>query len=123
MKKKTYAKYYKTKDGHGWLGFKPNVSDEVLERDYIPLTEEEWQAHLDAINVVHEPTAEELHQREINGEIAHAKAYLRETDWVIVKIAEETNPDEIAALREKYADVIEQRKAKRAEINELEGNL
>jgi len=53
-------------------------------------------------------------------EIAHLEKELAATDWVIVKIAEETDPSEIAALRTKYGEIILARKVKRARINELE---
>lgn len=45
---------------------------------------------------------------------------LARTDWVVIKIGEETDASKIAELRNKYADVIAQRKSWRAEINELE---
>ena len=56
-------------------------------------------------------------------EIAQLERELATTDWVVVKIAEETDPSEIAALRTKYGEIILARKAKRARINELEALL
>lgn len=53
-----------------------------------------------------EPTAEE--------QIAALKAQLAATDYTVIKIAEG------AATMEEYADVIAQRRAWRAQINELE---
>lgn len=114
-------KYYRTKDGTGWLGFRPNVSKEVLERDYVGLTDEEWQAHLASLHPT--PTAEQLAIKEKKQRIAQLKGFLRETDWVVVKIAEEVDEEEQSALREKYASVIQERKSARGEINELEGSL
>ena len=58
-----------------------------------------------------EPTPEEIKQQKIN----ELKAKLQATDYVVIKIAEG------AATPEEYADVIAQRQAWRAEINELEG--
>lgn len=58
-----------------------------------------------------EPTPEEIKQQKIN----ELKSKLNETDYIIIKIAEGV------AAPEEYADVIAQRQAWRAEINELEG--
>ena len=110
--------YYKTQDGKGWL------KDNVPHKDerYIEITEEEWNEHLVSIQPK-EPTEEELALREKKRHIANLQAFLRETDWVVVKIAEETDASEIAALREKYANVILERKNAREQINELEAEL
>lgn len=58
-----------------------------------------------------EPTPEEIKQQKIN----ELKAKLQATDYVVIKIAEGV------ATPEEYAEVIAQRQAWRAEINELEG--
>ena len=50
-------------------------------------------------------------------QIARLKRQLADTDYTVIKIAEG------AATREEYAQVIAQRQAWRAEINELEGAL
>lgn len=107
--------YYKTEDGKGWL------KDYVQHNDpkYIEITEAEWNEHIASLH--HEPTAEELALREKKKQISRFKAFLKDTDWVIVKIAEETDAEQIAALREKYADIIALRKNARTQINELEG--
>lgn len=114
-------KYYKTKDGKGWLGFRPDVSDEELEANYVEVTEQEWNEHLASLH--HEPTPEQIAKREKKRQIAQLKSELASTDYVVVKIAESDDPDEIAALREEYATVIAHRKELRAQINELEGEL
>ena len=111
--------YYRTKDSTGWFGFKPDVSQEELEANYVRLTEEEWYAHLESLKPA-PLTPEQIAEQEKQRQIGALKAYLRNTDWVICKIAEETDEEVIASLREKYASVIAERKAKRAEINELE---
>jgi hypothetical protein len=65
------------------------------------------------IQAIPEPSQEELIKREI----AELKAYLSETDYVAIKIAEgEATADE-------YAEVLAKRKEARARINELEGEL
>ena len=117
----TTKKYYKTKDGSGWLSFRPSVSDEELARDYIELTEEEWNEHLASLH--HEPSAEQLHKREVKHQIASLKQQLANTDYVVIKIAESTDEEEIASLREEYASVIAHRKELREQINSLEEEL
>lgn len=57
-----------------------------------------------------EPTEEDIKQARIN----ELKQLLADTDYVVIKIAEGS------ATKEDYADVIEQRKAWRNEIRELE---
>lgn len=109
--------YYKTEDGKGWL--KDNVPH--VDPKYIEITEQEWNEHLASLH--HEPTQEQLALRETKKRIANLKAFLKETDWVIVKIAEETDPEVVEELREKYADVIAERKNARQYINELEAEL
>ena len=56
-----------------------------------------------------EPTTEEINQ----ARIAELKRLLADSDYIAIKIAEG------AATAKEYADVIEQRKAWRAELNEL----
>ena len=57
-----------------------------------------------------QPTEEELKQ----ARIAELKAKLADTDYIVIKLAED------AASRSEYAKELEQRAAWRAEINELE---
>ena len=57
-----------------------------------------------------EPTEEDIKQ----ARIADLKQLLADTDYVVIKIAEGS------ATKEEYADIIEQRKAWREEIRELE---
>lgn len=63
------------------------------------------------------PTEKEIKQ----ARIAELKAQLDSTDYVVLKIAEADTAEEQAQLREHYAEVIANRKAWRAEINELQG--
>lgn len=108
------AKYYKKKDGSAWLNFKPTEN----LNDYVEITEKQWNNHIQSIKN-HQPSEPALKRREI----AQLKSFLSSTDWIITKIAEETDPEEIASLRSKYASVITERKAARARINELEAEL
>lgn len=62
--------------------------------------------------------APEKPQAEINAErIAELKQNLANTDYIIIKLAED------AASRDEYADQLAQRAAWRKEINELENTL
>jgi malonyl CoA-acyl carrier protein transacylase len=54
--------------------------------------------------------------------IAELKDLLASTDYIVVKIAEAETNEEQAELRQRYADVIAQRKQWREQINELEGS-
>lgn len=110
--------YYKAKTGNGYLNFKHPLTGAELE-DYVEITKEEF----DQLTYVapHEPTAEELVAQEKARQIAQLKAELAATDYVVIKIAESDDADEIAALRAEYADVIAHRRQVRAQINELEG--
>jgi len=62
-------------------------------------------------------------QKEARIEIAHLKKELATTDWVVIKISESTDESEILSLRSKYEEIISERRAKRARINELEETL
>lgn len=63
-----------------------------------------------------EPTEYEKAQ----ARIAELKQMLADSDWVVIKIAESDMPEEQEELRKQYVNVISERKAWRAEINELE---
>ena len=62
------------------------------------------------------PTDEELKQREI-GELM---SFLYQTDYISHKLIEAVDDAELNDLKEKYADVLRQRREARARINELE---
>ncbi|MCR4661681.1 MAG: hypothetical protein K5765_06780 [Clostridia bacterium] len=110
--------FYKTADGSGWIGdYEPRHDNSLIQ-----ITKEEWDAHIESMKRP-EPTEEQLHLKQIRSQIGQLKRDLSDTDWVIVKIAESTDEDEIASLRSKYASVIQERKQKRALINELEQEL
>lgn len=62
-----------------------------------------------------EPSQEDLR----NAEIAELKAYLENTDYVIIKLAETTDESEKQEMLAKYDEVIIKRKEARQRINEL----
>ena len=66
--------------------------------------------------VIPEPTEYEKAQ----ARIAELKQMLADSDWVVIKIAESDMPEEQEELRKQYVNIISERKAWRAEINELE---
>ncbi len=61
-----------------------------------------------------QPTAEEKERTAARARYDELQAYLRETDYVAIKLAEG------AATRDEYADVIAKREQSRVEIRELE---
>lgn len=63
-----------------------------------------------------EPTKEEQAQYEI----AELKQYLADTDYISNKLIEAVDDAEQRDLREKYAEVLKQRRQARVRINELE---
>ena len=71
-----------------------------------------------AVVKIPEPTEEEIKQ----ARIAELQAKLAETDYIACKIAEALDYSEQADLKEKYADVIMQRREWRAELNDLLGD-
>lgn len=66
-------------------------------------------------NAIVEPTEAEINAQRV----AELKQKLADSDYAVIKIAEATG-EETEALREKYAQVIADRKAWREEINQLE---
>lgn len=71
-------------------------------------------------------TEEELAAIEYRSEIAKAKAYLQETDYIVMKIAEaqsEGDAEQVSALRAEYAVQLEKRKEARAAVNANEASL
>ena len=65
------------------------------------------------VQKVPEPTEQEIYRRRI----AELKNFLLITDYVVIKIAEGS------ATAEQYADLIEQRRSCRKEINQLEHEI
>ena len=115
-------RYYYKKDGKAAYNLKEPLEN-ILEdtTGYVEITKEEW----DQLTYIppYVPTKEELAREEKLNAISAAKAYLASTDYIVIKIAEAEDAEEIASIREEYADTIVERKAKRALINELEAEL
>ena len=60
-------------------------------------------------------------QHEAIKKLNESKAYLKETDWVVVKIAEKViNNEDTSVLKNQYQDILAKRVVLRAEINNLE---
>ena len=68
-------------------------------------------------------TEDELTAAAANKKISEAKAYLRETDYIVLKIAEaqaEGDAEQVAALQAEYAEQLTKRKQARVTVNENE---
>ena len=119
------GRYYYKKDGHAAYNIKEpleNILDDIT--GYERITPEEWEA-LTAVPV-YEPTAEELHIKEVNEEIATLKRHLADTDYIALKLAEalaKNDVDAVASILSIYEAELANREAWRARINELEVTL
>jgi len=109
--------YYKAKNGKGYLNLKSPLPQAELE-NYEEITAEEFEqlTYVEPI-APHEPTAAELHQAEVRGQIAFLKGQLAATDYQALKHSEGWINEE------DYAEVKAQRQAWRDQINELESEL
>ena len=105
--------YYKAKDGKGFMNLKSPLNDE----NYVEITKEEFDTL--TARPKHEPTAEQIAAKARAQEIAQLKKQLFDTDYIVIKIAED--PEHAADLREEYAETLANRISWRARINELEG--
>lgn len=65
-------------------------------------------------------TAEPTKEEQAQFEIAELKQYLADTDYIANKLIEAIDDAELNDLKEKYADILRQRREARARINELE---
>ena len=108
--------YYKAINGTGYWKLKEPLFKN--DESKVEITEQEWNSHHaeKESSMPHFSEAELAKKRQI----ASLKRELANTDWVVIKIAEETDAEKIAALREKYAEVIAHRISVRAQINALE---
>ena len=71
-------------------------------------------------------TENELSAMSANKKISEAKAYLRETDYIVLKIAEaqaEGDAEQVAALQAEYAEQLSKRKQARETVNANEENI
>lgn len=59
----------------------------------------------------------------IQSEIGQLKYDLKQTDYIMIKLMEADTEEERTQLRQKYADIINQRKQWRIQINQLEEEL
>lgn len=72
----------------------------------------------DAIN----KAKEDEHKASVEYQLAEAKTYLADTDWIIVKISEASAMGtDVEELKTKYAEELIGRSEARNKINELEG--
>lgn len=109
--------YYKSKDGKGYLNLKSAITDE----NYIQITEEEFNELTKP--KVPELTAEQKAKIEKSRQIAELKRKLSDTDYIVLKIAEAQaygDEETVTALKTTYATELEERKAWREQINELQ---
>ena len=84
--------------------------------------QEAWDEYED-IYVYIPYTENELAVIAANKKISEAKAYLRETDYIVLKIAEATaegDAEQVAALQAEYAEQLAARKQARVTVNENE---
>ena len=98
--------------------------EEILPTNAVP-AKEAYDEYED-IYVYIPYTEAELAAIEYRSEIAKAKAYLQETDYIVLKIAEATAEGDaagVAALQEEYAVQLEKRKEARAAVNANEVSL
>lgn len=87
--------------------------------------QEEWDETED-IYVYIPYTENELSAMSANKKISEAKAYLRETDYIVLKIAEaqaEGDAEQVAALQAEYAEQLSKRKQARAAVNANEESI
>lgn len=68
------------------------------------------------VGLIPEPTEKELRLQEIS----ELLSFLSVTDYISNKLIEAVDDAELSDLKEKYADVLKQRREARARINELE---
>ena len=61
-----------------------------------------------------------IKKQQIQYQIDDLKDKLKETDWVVIKINEMETEEEKQDLRNKYANILTERKQWREEINKLE---
>ena len=106
--------YYKNKDNTGFLNLKSPLADE----NYIQITEEEFNEL--SKPKVYVPTAEQKAAQEKAKKIVEYKAYLDNTDYIVLKIAEAQSEGETATvsqLRDIYREQLKERKRIRSLLN------
>lgn len=104
--------YYRDKNNAGFL----NLKSPLVDENYIQITKEEF----DKLTKPKEPTAEEKAAQEKASKNAEYKKYLKDTDYVVLKISEaiaEGNESLKQELMLQYAGILAIRKAYRQELN------
>ena len=98
-------------------GYKPVVAFKLEPDQYIE-SWEEIDGMITPVIAVVEESVDELK----NIRIGELRTKLQETDYIACKIIEALDYSEQADLKEKYADLIQQRREWRAELNDLLGD-
>ena len=101
------------------------VPDEEADNTYICEIGKSWavvDGQLTIIDVEEVQNTLEYKKLKNEARIMDLQEFLNNTDYVVIKLYEAliTNDSSYEDLKTKYADIIEQRKAARAEINSLE---
>lgn len=107
--------YYKSKDETGFLNLKSPLAD----KEYVQITKEEFEK----LTKPKEPTAEQKALQEKARKIAEYKKYLKDTDYIVLKMGEslaDGNTEAVTAIKTEYAEQLAKRKEARDKINELE---
>lgn len=106
--------YYKSQDENNWLSLKSPLSDsEIAEGNYISISKEEFDQHMEAIKPIPLTPTEE-YVKDIQRQIAEIKKELASSDYKAIKYAEGWISEE------DYAPIKAERQALRDRINELE---
>ena len=106
------------------IGIYPNGGKDLRAIQAVA-AQAEWDEYEDIY--VYVPYSEgELSVIAANKAISEAKAYLRETDYIVLKIAEATaegDAEQVAALQAEYAEQLAARKQARETVNANEENI
>ena len=123
---------YIDEDTNRLLGWYDDNIHTIIPTPNIEVTDAQWQTAIDNnYNKINDDGSGEVYDFRTDDEItadktatsiATSKAYLLETDWVVVKINESSiQGEDITDLLTKYADVLTARTEARTNINDLEG--
>ena len=110
--------YYKNKNNAGFL----NLKSPLVDENHIQITKEEFEE----LTKPKEPTDEQKAAQEKAKKIAEYKNYLKNTDYVVIKLAEAAalnDTNKIEVLLQTYKETINTRKKAREEIELLQKEL
>lgn len=108
-------KHYKNTQGEVYAYETEAEREQYGSADLVAMTQEEVNEHLNP-----QPTAEQL----LETEIAQAKAYLSETDYIVLKIGEAMAlGQDVAPLLEQYSAELGARELARESIRAAEAQL